>query len=109
VVARFGLALVFLWFGYFDIEDGQYLEFIDKIIPDNSELGGNYMTVKINLKKHPTETATVKGPYTVGPTTKKISLRGRARQMALRVAVSGVGSNFRMGQWRASIQPDGER
>lgn len=99
----------FLDSGYFDIEDGQYISFVDKIIPDNSELTGNYMTVKINLKKHPTETATVKGPYTVGPNTKKISLRGRGRQIALRVAVSGVGSNFRMGQWRASLQPDGMR
>jgi hypothetical protein len=95
--------------GYFDIEDGQALMFMDRIIPDFTELDGNYMTVKVNLKKHPTETATVKGPYTIGPTTKKISLRGRARQMSLRVAVSGIGSNFRMGTWRSSIQPDGER
>lgn len=99
----------FLDSGYFDIEDGQYVSFIDRIIPDNSELTGNYMTVKINLKKHPSETATVKGPYTVGPTTQKISLRGLGRQMAMRVAVSGVGSNFRMGMWRASLMPDGMR
>lgn len=99
----------FLESGYFDIEDGQYMTFVDRIIPDNSELTGNYMTVKVNFKKHPTETAGVKGPYTIGPDTKKISLRARGRQMALRVAVSGIGSNFRMGQWRASMQPDGER
>jgi len=99
----------FIESGYFDIEDGQPLTFIDRIIPDNTELSGNYMTAYIKLKKQPNEQAVVKGPYTIGPNTKKVSLRGRARQIALRVVVSGVGSNFRMGDWRGSIMPDGER
>lgn len=99
----------FIESGYFDIEDGQPLTFLDRIIPDNTDLTANYMTAYIKLKKHPGETPVVKGPYVIGPDTKKISLRGRARQIALKVVVSGVGSNFRMGDWRASIMPDGER
>lgn len=99
----------FIESGYFDIEDGQPLTFIDRIIPDNTELSSSYMTAYIKLKKHPNETAVVKGPYIIGPDTKKISLRGRARQIALKVVVSGVGSNFRMGRWRGSLLPDGER
>lgn len=99
----------FIETGYFDIEDGQYLTFIDKIIPDVGKLEGNYMTAYIKLKKHPSEAAVVKGPYRIGPNTKKISLRGRARQIALRIEVSSAGSDFRLGTWRASIAPDGER
>jgi hypothetical protein len=95
--------------GYFDIEEGQVLTFVDKLIPDITELEGNYMSAYIKLKKHPSETAKVKGPYVIGPTTKKVSLRGRARQISLRVEVSGVDSNFRMGNWRGAISPDGER
>jgi hypothetical protein len=95
--------------GYFDIEDGQYLTFIDRLIPDNTELTGNYMTATINVKKFPYSTAVTKGPYTVGPTTNKISLRARGRQMSIRFDISGVNSNFRLGRWRMGIAPDGER
>lgn len=99
----------FLESGYFDIEDGQYLTFVDRIIPDVTNLTGNYMTAYIKLRKFPSETAKVKGPYIIGPGTKKIPLRGRARQIALRIEVSSVGSDFRLGRWRAGINPDGER
>lgn len=99
----------FIESGYFDIEEGQAMTFVDKIIPDVTELTGNYMTAYVKFKKHPLETATVKGPYVIGPNTEKISLRGRGRQVAIRVEVSGVDSNYRIGNWRGSIAPDGER
>lgn len=99
----------FIESGYFDIEDGQPLTFIDKIIPDTSRLMGAYMTAIVKLKKHPSETATTKGPYRIGPTTKKISLRGRARQMSLRIEVSSAASDWRLGTFRAGIAPDGDR
>lgn len=99
----------FLESGYFDIEDGQPLTFIDKIIPDVDNLEGNYMSAYIKLKKHPLEQAKIKGPYMIGPGTKKVSLRGRARQLSLRIEVSGAGSDFRLGMFRAGIMPDGER
>jgi len=99
----------FIESGYFDIEDGQPMTFIDRIIPDVSELEGAYMRAYIKIKKHPSESPVIKGPYTIGPDTKKISLRGKGRQMALRVEVSSALSNFRMGKWRAGIMPDGER
>ena len=99
----------FIESGYFDIEDGQPLTFMDRIIPDTDRLMGEYMTVYVKLKKFPHSTATTKGPYRVGPNTKKISLRGRARQMSVRIEVSNAGSDFRLGRWRMGIAPDGER
>lgn len=99
----------FLESGFFDIEDGQVLTFIDKIIPDVTGLTGQHMTAYIKLRKHPLEIPKIKGPYMIGPGTKKISLRGRARQMALRVEVSNVGSDYRLGLWEGAIAPDGER
>jgi hypothetical protein len=99
----------FLETGYFDIEDGQVMTFCDRIIPDVQYLEGNYMTAYVKFKKHPSENPVVKGPYVIGPDTKKINLRALGRQMALRIEVSSALSNFRMGKWRAGIMPDGEQ
>jgi hypothetical protein len=99
----------FIESGYFDIEEGQPMTFVDRIIPDVTELEGNYMRAYIKLKRSPMGQVVVKGPYTIGPNTEKISLRGRARQMSLRIEVSSALSNYRLGLWRAGIMPDGDQ
>jgi hypothetical protein len=99
----------FIESGFFDIEEGQPMTYIDRIIPDVTELEGNYMRAYIKLKRSPMGQVTVKGPYAIGPNTEKISLRGRARQMSMRIEVSGALSNYRLGLWRAGIMPDGEQ
>ena len=76
--------------GITGVNSGQSLLFIDRIIPDVKSLTGDYMKIYVNLKKFPHETATVKGPYKIGPNTKKISLRARARQASFDIKVSGV-------------------
>lgn len=95
----------FLESGFFDIEEGQMLTFIDKIVPDFSELTGSYVKAYIKLKKYPNGPVKVKGPYLIGPDTQKISLRGKGRQIALRIEVSNVDSDWRMGLWRGAIRP----
>lgn len=90
-------------------ETGTNMVFIDRIIPDTKSLTNNYMKLYVNLKKFPSDTATRKGPYRIGSTTKKISLRARARQMSFDVEVSGVGSDFQLGAFRIGVLPDGTR
>lgn len=46
---------------------------------------------------------------TITSSTKKVSPRMRARQIAVRIESSGVGDDFRMGRWRVLIQPDGKK
>lgn len=105
--------------GYMDItkaleqvgahESGTEFIFCDRIVPDVNSLTSDYMKLWVKYKKYPFETEKVKGPYRIGPDTTKIPLRMRGRQVAFRVEVSGVGSDFQMGNFRAGIMPDGGR
>jgi hypothetical protein len=90
-------------------ESGTEFIFLDRVIPDVTSLTGDYMKLWVKYKKYPFETAKTKGPYRIGPTTTKIPLRLRGRQVAFRVEVSGVGSDFQLGNFRAGVAPDGGR
>lgn len=91
--------------------DGTEFVFCDRIVPDTKGLTNNYMKIYVKYKKYPGDAEKIKGPYRVGPNTKKIPLRLRGRQVAFRVEVSGVDSNFALGNFRAGViaPGDGER
>jgi len=93
---------------FFDIEDGDKMVFIDRIIPDVTlEKELNY---SIKAKKYPQDPVLIsKGPYKVGPNTRKISTRIRGRQMQMRYSTSVQADTFRIGSDRISLKPDGER
>jgi hypothetical protein len=92
----------------FDIEDGNNILFIDRIIPDYTITNNGSVELTLQFQEYPNSPIITKGPYTVQQTTKKVDLRGRGRQAKIIVSASSDGS-WRWGSVRANIQPDGMR
>lgn len=94
--------------GEFDIEDGNNILFIDRIIPDYTITNSGEIQLTLSFQEYPNGPAITKGPYTVQQSTKKIDLRGRGRQAKIIVSASS-NSSWSWGSVRANIQPDGMR
>jgi len=93
----------------FDIEDGNELMFMDKIIPDFDINTGN-IKFSITTKQYPeSNNATTKGPFTISNTTDKINMRARGRQGRIKVSCNSTGTKWRWGSLRLAVQPDGGR
>ena len=92
----------------FDIEDGDQLMFIDRIIPDYT-IGSGNITFTIDTKQYPSGTTITKGPFTINAGTQKIDMRARGRQASVRVSSTEAGTSWRWGSVRMGIQPDGGR
>lgn len=98
----------------FDLNAGQELMYVDRIIPDFSDRAGGPMQGNIQLTlaavKYPNSpTETSKGPYTVSATTQKIDTRLRGRHAYYRIESNDVGASWRMGTLRFRLTADGER
>ena len=105
---------------YFDIPfgpavpnnpEGDFLIYMDRIIPDFDFDGTNAQTsIRLTTKKFPqSEVSVTKGPYTVKDSTEKISLRVRGRQAKIRVDASIEGTSWRLADFRVDVQADGKR
>ena len=93
----------------FDLDDGNELIFMDKIIPDYDINTGN-IKFSIKTKRYPESQELVeKGPFTISNTTEKISMRARGRQARIRVSCDSTGTNWRWGTIRIGLQKDGGR
>ena len=100
---------------YFDQESGDNIMFVNKFVPDFSNLDDNTPysgTLQISLKarKYPGGPVITKGPFNVTGATQKTSLRLRGRELAIQIQ-SSTSSDlpWRMGQFRLAIEPDGLR
>ena len=100
---------------YFDQESGDNIMFVNKFVPDFSNLDNNTPysgTLQISLKarKYPGGPVITKGPFDVTGATQKTSLRLRGRELAIQIQ-SSTSSDlpWRMGQFRLAIEPDGLR
>jgi hypothetical protein len=91
-----------------EIGEGQAAMHVSTLIPDFKELIGT-ATVTLTGKLYPAASTKTKGPHSVTSSTRKISTRMKARQVSLRVAMGAGSGRFRMGEWRAEIEQDGER
>jgi hypothetical protein len=94
--------------GYFDIEDGQNVLFVDRFIPDFQEFEGS-LKLWIKTTEYPAKAPRVQGPFTITPSTRFVPFRARGRQAALRLEGGGLGSWWRWGAPRVNSQPDGMR
>jgi hypothetical protein len=92
----------------FDIDDGNDILFVDRIIPDYTITNNGNIQLTLQFQEYPNAPVITKGPYTVQQSTKKVDLRGRGRQAKIIVSASSDGS-WRWGAVRANIQPDGMR
>lgn len=94
--------------GSFDIDDGDKLLFINRVVPDFTALNGPIELTVIG-RKYPQAAPIFKGPYTITQTTRKNDIRLRARQMQFTVSSSTLDGDWELGTLRANIRPDGER
>jgi len=95
----------------FDMEvpqAGEELMHVDQLIPDFLTLEGS-VTVNLKGRKYPAAARITKGPYTVDSSTRKVSTRIRARQIAIRISSNDTGDKWRMGHWRGRAGPHGKR
>lgn len=100
--------------GWFYIDEGREIVFIDRIFPDfkwgayNASQNAQIM-LTIKSVMYSGNTPTVYGPFTITQATQYISQRLRARQISLAVSSSGSGSFWRLGAVRFRWSPDGRR
>jgi hypothetical protein len=87
---------------------GEQLMHVDQLIPDFETLQG-VVDLSLTGRKYPQADRISKGPYTVTPSSRKVSTRMRARQVALRVESNTLGDKWRMGTWRARVGAHGKR
>ena len=92
----------------FDIGDGDNLMFLNRIIPDYKFDTGEEIEIFVKVKEFPTDTFTIKGPFSVNANTKKVDFRARGRQASVRVSSTSQGS-WKWGSVRLALQPDGKR
>ena len=95
----------------FDIDSGNQIMFLNRVIPDFNLSDGS-LTFSIKTKDFP-ESSTLREkpnpPHTVTNSTAKIDMRARGRQGRVRVSCNSAGTSWRWGSIRLAIQPDGRR
>ena len=92
-----------------DLDEGNELIFMDKIVPDYDINTGN-VKFSVKTKRYPeSQEVTEKGPFTISNTTEKISMRARGRQARIRVSCDSTGTSWRWGSLRMALQKDGGR
>ncbi|WP_421696936.1 hypothetical protein [Ancylobacter sp.] len=100
---------VYVETGYIDIAEGLDYPFVDMIIPDFKWRGENaQVSLTLFFTDFPGSEPTVQGPMLVTPATTFISLRARARQIALRIEDESLGW-WRLGAVRVRTAPSGRQ
>lgn len=92
----------------FDIDDGDNIMFIDRIVPDFTLKNGT-IDFYVNVRLYPAASVTTKGPYNIASDTGKLDFRARGRQASFLVSTSDSNLSWRMGNIRMAIRPDGFR
>jgi len=99
--------------GYFEIANADNIMFVDQIWPDmkwGTYSGTNNATVNMTFyaTNYPGDTPIVYGPYPMTQATEYISVRIRARLIAINVSSNDVGTFWRLGGIRYRAAPDGK-
>jgi hypothetical protein len=90
-------------------QSGEELMHVDQLIPDFLTLEGT-VNVSLTGRKYPQDPNLItKGPYPVTTGTRKLSVRMRARQVAIRLESSLIGDKWRSGKWRGRAGAHGKR
>ena len=93
----------------FDIQDGNELMFMNRIIPDFDLNNSKELVIKVSPKQFPESSVVTTVSKAIDNTTKKIDFRARGRQAKIRVSCSSNGANWEWGSIRLAFQPDGRR
>ena len=94
--------------GDFDIDDGNALMYMSRLIPD-FDLSGGKIKLKLITKQFPESTEKTTKEFDVTETTQKVDLRSRGRQGVVRVSCDSNNASWRWGSIRLAVQGDGGR
>lgn len=100
--------------GYYQVSDGDQLQFIDWIFPDfkygqRGQPASAVIDITLTFSDYPNETAKTAGPFTVSSTTTFFNPRLRGRFVAVEISSSDLNSWWRMGGIKVRSAPDGKR
>ena len=87
--------------------EGKTFYRVRKLIPDNARISGNHV-VTFSTRDYPSGSAGSQGPFTLTSATTKMSVSGRGRSMRYKIAGTELGTDIRLGDWRAEITQTGE-
>lgn len=102
--------------GYFDVSEGLMFLFVDWLIPDFvwktiQPTTQPRVTITIYTAYYPGDINSQQigtfGPYTITPTTQYITIRTRARQMAIKIESDTIDTFWRIGAFRIRSAPAG--
>jgi len=105
------MAGVSLTSGYYDVDEGQGIMFVDQLLPDflwnQSTVANPSLQMTLLFRNWPGDTPTVKGPFKITPETKYVTCRCRGREVAVKIECDSPGTWFRMGTPRLRAARDG--
>lgn len=99
--------------GYFQLNDGDILTFIDQWWPDAKwgYYGGTQnanLLLTFYVTQYAGDTPEVHGPYTLTQATEYVTPRLRGRLVSMKIESNDVGTFWRLGNMRYRWQPDGK-
>jgi hypothetical protein len=100
--------------GFFEIAEGENLNFVDWLFPDfrYGYLGGSMgaiVQITISFTDYPNGAIKARGPYSVSSATTYVNTRLRARLAKLRFESNDLGSFWRLGAVKIRSVADGKR
>ena len=98
----------FIESGDFDVDDGNAIMFMNKIIPD-FDLSTGKIKLELISKDFPESTNSVTKEFDITNTTQKVDLRARGRQAKVRVSCAANNASWKWGSIRLALQGDGGR
>tara|TARA_R110002126_G_scaffold125492_3_gene267718 strand:+ start:214 stop:618 length:405 start_codon:yes stop_codon:yes gene_type:complete len=93
----------------FDLEDGERVLELRRIIPDLTLSSGGSVFFGVKHRRYPVAPQTTEAQQQVTENTSKLDYRVQARQVSLTISNVGVGDDWRLGDIRMDITPGGLR
>ncbi len=95
--------------GDIEIQEGDQIMRVRKLIPDFKVLAGS-IGITLKGRKYPQRVEQfTKGPFTVNSGTAFVNPKIRARQIAVRLSANALNANWRTGTFRMELTPSGRR
>jgi len=98
--------------GGIEMGDGEQFMFVNRMIPDfefRGATGSASMTITFKGKDFPLDSSSTLATSTVTSTSTQSFIRARTRESIIRVASTGTGYGWTLGQLRFDVRPDGRR
>ena len=89
--------------------EGENLYLVDKIVPNANMSSSTALSVYLNTRKYPSSSDVTKGPFVVTPTTEKVSVRAKGRQISIKFQSTGTEDDWSLGDFRINTRVDSLR